>query len=211
MIVRPTPTEPLCDQPPPTPFYLDLRCPSSQRGGTVIAAEIKDWEAHQQQMETVDGYRPARCAHCGGTRLHGHGRRERVLAGDEQCRVEIRRYRCVGCRAVWQVVPGFLARRLWRRWEVVEGALTGKRRRSRIPVPGRTRRRWRSKLVSDGRVVRHVLSATQQPGLEAVVRHVQPICTRGDVLAAYRVYAGVDALVELGALLHRLAPGLRMM
>lgn len=112
---------------------------------------------------------------------------------------------------MWQVIPGFLARRLWRRWEVVEGALTGKRRRSHIHVPGRTRRRWRSKLASDGRVVRHVLSATQQPGLEAVLRRVQPICTRGEVLSAYRGYAGEDVLAELGALLHRLAPGLRMM
>lgn len=177
----------------------------------MIATEVKDWETHLRMMMTPDGYRPARCAHCGGSRLHGHGRRERVLAGDEQCRVEIRRYRCVGCRAVWQVVPGFLARRLWRRWEVVEGALTGKRRRSHIHVPARTRRRWRSKLASDGRVVRHVLSATQRPDLAAVVRQVPPICTRGDVLAAYRAHAGESALAELGALLHRLAPGLRMM
>jgi len=100
-----------------------------------------DWETHLQRLETPEGYRPPQCDHCGGTRLHGHGLRLRALAGDELRVIEIRRYRCAGCRAVWQVLPGFVARRLWRRWEVVDGALTGKRRRGRAPVPERTKRR----------------------------------------------------------------------
>lgn len=89
--------------------------PSSQKGGTKIADEVMDWEEHLRRMETVDGYRPARCDHCRCGRLHGHGRRVRVLAGDVLVSLEIRRYRCVECGAVWQVLPGLLARQLWRR------------------------------------------------------------------------------------------------
>ena len=210
MTQRP-PTEPLCDQPPLEVFYLDLRCPSSQKGGTKIADDVMDWETHLKRLQTPEGYRPAQCDHCGGTRLHGHGLRLRALAGDELRVIEIRRYRCARCRAVWQVLPGFVARRLWRRWEVVEGALTGKRRRGRAPVPERTQRRWRSSLRRGARVVRHVLSATQRPEIDAVVRRVAVTGTRGDVLAAHREHANEGALPELAALLHRLAPGLRMM
>ena len=211
MINRPRPTEPLCDQPPPGVFYLDRRDPSSQRGGTKIAGDVMDWEAHLQRVVTPEGYRPERCDQCGGRRLHGHGLRTRVLAGDELGTIDIRRYRCAQCRAVWQVVPGFVARRLWRRWDVVEDGLGEKRRVGRPEVPGRTRRRWRARLRSDGRRVRHVLSVTQRPELEAVVRRVPVECTRGGVLAAYREHAPCSALRELAALLHRVTPGLRMM
>lgn len=210
MTQRP-PTEPLCDQPPLEVFYLDQRCPSSQRGGTKIADDVMDWETHLLRLETPEGYRPRQCDHCGGTRLHGHGRRLRTLAGDELGMIDIRRYRCARCRAVWQVLPGFVARRLWRRWEVVDRALTGKQRQDVAPVPGRTKRRWRSSLRGGARVVRHVLSATQRPDIDAVVRRVPVTGTRGDVLAAYREDANEGALPELAALLHRLAPGLRMM
>lgn len=208
---RPGPTEPLCDQPPPGVFYLDLRVPSSQKGGTKIADDVMDWEAHLQRMETVDGYRPALCDHCGCRRLHGHGRRVRVLAGDELGSLEMRRYRCTECGAVWQVLPGFVARKLWRRWEVVDDALREKRRVGRPLVPGRTRRRWRSQLRSDGRRVRHVLSSTGRPEVEAVVGRVSVECRRGDVLAAYRELTPEGALAELAALLHRSAPGVRVM
>ena len=43
------------------------------------------------------------------------------------------------------------------------------------------------------------------------MRRVPVACTRGDVLAAYRELAPQRALAELAALLHRAAPGLRMM
>lgn len=216
MIQRPRPTEPLCDQPPPGAFYLDLRVPSSQKGGTRIAEDVMDWETHLQRLATVDGYRPALCERCGCRRLHGHGRRVRVLAGDDLVALEIRRYRCVECGAVWQVLPGFVARRLWRRWEKVDEALQEtreerERREGRPRVPGRTVRRWRSNLRSCGRRVRHVLSVTGRPEAEAAVRRVPVECTRGDVLAAYQAEAPKRALAEVAALLHRAAPGVRMM
>lgn len=210
MIKRPVPTEPLCDRPPPGVFYLDLRVPSSQRGGTKIVDEVMDWEGHLGRMETVDGYRPALCEHCGCRRLHGHGRRVRVLVGDELGSLEIRRYRCAECRAVWQVLPGFVARRLWRRWDVVEDALAQRRRVGRPLVPGRTRRRWRSRLRTDGRRVRHALATTGRPELLDMARRVPVECTRGGVLAAYRERAP-EALAELAGRLHRAAPGVRMM
>jgi hypothetical protein len=43
------------------------------------------------------------------------------------------------------------------------------------------------------------------------VRRVPVECTRGDVLAAYRSEAPKGTLAEVAALLHRAAPGLRMM
>lgn len=189
--------------------------PSSQKGGTKIADDVMDWEAHLMRVATVDGYRPEWCDCCGSRRLHGHGLRVRGLAGDVLMSLEVRRYRCAECGAVWQVLPGFLARRLRRRWEVLEEALKEspreEERSRRARVPERTRRRLRSRLRSDGRRVRHVLTTTGRPELLAVVGRVPVECTRGDVLAAYRELAPSRALAELGALLHRAAPGLRMM
>jgi DNA-directed RNA polymerase subunit RPC12/RpoP len=189
--------------------------PSSQKGGTKIVDEVKDWEAHLQRLETVDGYRPGLCDHCGCRRLHGHGRRVRVLAGDDLVALEIRRYRCVECGAVWQVLPGFVARQLWRRWEKVDEALQETReeraaREGPPRVPGRTVRRWRSNLQSCGRRVLHVLSVTGRPEAEAAVQRVPVECTRNEVLAAYRSEAK-GTLAEVASLLHRAAPGVRMM
>ncbi len=73
----------------------------------------------------------------------------------------------------------------------------GRRQRvGRPEVPGRTRRRWRSRLRSDGRRVRHVLSVNQRPELEAVARRVPVACTRGGVLAAYRAGAVWPSVVQ---------------
>lgn len=205
------PTEPLCDQHSPPVFYLDRRAPSSQRGGTRIADDVVDWQEHLRRLESPEGYRPEECLSCGCRRLHGHGRRCRVLPGDELELIEIRRYRCSGCGAIWQVLPGLLARRLWRRWEVVDDALKRRRRVGRRPVPGRTRRRWRAKLRSCGRVVRHILGTAQRPEAAATVRRTRLSSTRGELLGVYAEETKGEALPELAALLHRLAPGVRMM
>ena len=203
------PTEPLCDRPPREDLYLDRRVLSSQKGGTLVAEEVMGLEAHERRLESVDGYRPERCNGCSGRRLHGHGLRVRVLAGDWLRLVEVRRYRCVDCRAVWQVLPGFVARRLWRRWHVVDDALRGKQTTG-PPVAKRSQRRWRARLKSCGRHVRHVLGSTGRPEALAAVREVSVACTRGCVLAAYRQQMPQHSLGVLAAVLQRAAPGVRM-
>jgi len=53
---RPNPTEPLCDRPPPGVFYLDVRVPSSQKGGTKIVDEVIEL---QKRGVFLDGFRIA--------------------------------------------------------------------------------------------------------------------------------------------------------
>lgn len=205
---HPTPTEPLCDQPPPRARYLDRRYASSQKGGTTIREDVQDWAEHQRRLCSPDGYRPASCEHCGCTKLHGDGFRDRVLRGDLRRRVQVRRYRCVGCRARWLVLPGFVARHLWRTWQAVEAELTD----GAGSVPEATGRRWRMAQASDGRVVRHLLATAPRPTWSAVVRAVGVSVTRGQVIAEYREQDGGEGCyARLAGALHRLAPGVRMM
>ncbi len=79
--------------------------------------DIKQW---QQRLPTVAEARPGRCPGCGAAscpvggaiRLHGHGTRERQVAGpsapdapSQTVTILGRRYRCVLCDAVIIVVP----------------------------------------------------------------------------------------------------------
>lgn len=174
----------------------------------MIREDVRDWADHQRLLCSPDGYRPPACEHCGCTKLHGDGFRERVLVGDPRRRVLVRRYRCVGCLARWLVLPGFVARHLWRTWRVVEAELTG----GPGLVPETTGRRWRMAQASDGRVVRHLLATAPRPTWSAVARVVGVTVTRGQVIAAYRKQdGGEECYARLAGALHRLAPGVRMM
>src|SRR3989304_4327964 len=63
----------------------------------------------------------------GGDRLRGVG-----LGGG------VVRHAGVGCAGIWQILPAFIARHLWRTWRVVEHTLTGAG-----PAPEtRETRRW---------------------------------------------------------------------
>jgi hypothetical protein len=79
--------------------------------------DIKQWT---QRLPTVEEARPGRCPHCGAAshpsggciQLHGHGTRERQVAGPgapdaapETITIIGRRYHCVPCGAVIIVVP----------------------------------------------------------------------------------------------------------
>ena len=59
---------------------------------------------------------------------------------------------CAKCFATWRVLPAFLARCLWRTWEVVEAVLF---KGERQQVPTRTAQRWQ------GRLAQMALAATQ--------------------------------------------------
>ena len=63
--------------------------------------------------------------------------RGRPVAGDGRGGTDL--------RAVWRVLPAFLARHLWRAWSTVAEALTPEtENRSSVPAPTRTR--WRTRL-----------------------------------------------------------------
>ena len=89
--------------PPPQGQECLLRpCPSSQKGGTLLAEDVTELAVHQRRLSDPDGYRPPRCPRCGHDVLHVHAYRERrVLGEDEQSVIGIVIHRCaeLGCRA----------------------------------------------------------------------------------------------------------------
>ena len=186
---------------------LNRGYPSSQRGGTVIATDVEDLEEHDKRVADVDGYRPDHCANCLRARPHGHGQRVRGLRAWRErldYLVEIRRYRCPGCRALWTVIPVFMARCLWRAWGTVQGAVSGRS----SAVPKRTRRRWRARLRSEGRKLVTVLTTAGDATLRTLVGAAGLDASRHEVVEAL---GGLTVLEALASLVHRLRPGVRVM
>lgn len=195
--------------PPPPPRHLEQPYPSSQKGGTLIVAEVTDLETHARRLCTPDGYRPAQCPRCGHRVLHVHDYRERVLRADPAGAViTVVRYRCaaVACGARWLLLPLLLARRLWRRWTVVTAATEGWRPSAWPKVPARTVRHWRARLGLAGRRLTQVLAASGAPDLAAVATRLGLTPSRRQLVQALALPLGAVA-----ALLHQLAPGLRLM
>jgi hypothetical protein len=196
--------------PPPQPrSYLEGRYPSTQKGGTLIAEDVTDLETHERRLCDPNGYRPPVCLRCGHGVLHVHDYRGRVLRADPaQARTTVVRHRCAlaSCGARWLILPLLLARHLWRRWEVVEASALGRRPAHWPTVPARTRRRWRARLQMAGRLPVQVLAASGSAVLERVSEKVGLAATRLEVVLALGL-----PLAEAAALVHRLAPGLRLM
>jgi len=193
-------------------------CPSTQKGGTLVAEDVHDLEAHEQRLAQPDSYRPAGCPRC-GSKLHIHDLRPRGLHGEPAMATEVLRFRCsdrARCGAGWQVLPAFLARCLWGSWARVACALAGEHR---SPVPRRTRRRWRARLAGTARMLVGVLSTASEAGAwVALARAVGLDARRIDVLRGYAVHTGCfEAFIpsacfaELAAAVHRLCPGVRLM
>ena len=159
---------------------------------------------------TSQEYRPAKCR-CGCTRLHIHGLRERhprqfVVDGEPVPVVTIVVFICAACGATWRVLPAFLARLLWRTWDVVEREVLDKPRpRSAPPVPARTVQRWRSRLAQSARLPVQVLVVAGGE-LRRLAERVGLDATRMELLLAWG-----GSLAALVVLLHRLYPGVRLM
>lgn len=196
-----------------TSSCLDEPYPSSQKGGTLIVDEVQDLATHEARLCDPDGYRPACCPRC-GAKVHVHECRFRRTRNDVMAWVAIKVYRCADrteCRAVWRILPGFLARWLQRCWRVIEAAVE---RPAFSPVPGRTCRRWRARLASSARRVVAVMTAAAGTVWSALAETMGLAGRRADLVAAYREHwspAPGWCLAELAEAIHRLRPGLRLM
>ena len=176
-----------------------------RKGGTLIDERVLELSMHETMMKNPASYRPAECR-CGCSRLHLHDRRQRRAVGTV---VTIVIFLCAKCFATWRVLPAFLARCLWRSWEVVERALFSERR---TPVPARTVQRWHARLAQAALAATQALAASGAPTLREVAQRVGLKASRGELVKAYaEATATSSLLVPLAALLHRLSPGLRLM
>ena len=179
-----------------------------RKGGTIIDERVLELSMHETMMKNPASYRPAECR-CGCSRLHLHDRRERRALGAGGTVVTVVIFLCAKCFATWRVLPAFLARCLWRSWEVVERALFSERR---SPVPARTVQRWHARLAQAALAATQALAASGAPTLREVAQRVGLEASRGELVKAYaEATATSSLLVPLAALLHRLSPGLRLM
>lgn len=197
-----------------------------QKGGTLIAEGVEDLETHERCVR-MDRYRPPSCPRCGAL-VYCHEHRARLLLGEAKGSTDIVIYRCADhdkCGAVWRILPRFLARHLWRSWSTVErtvadrvddeqSVVPGLIGAAGAPIPKTTRSRWRNRLVTSAAMVVAVLAtAMDVPELGAVVTQAGYLATRGELvgLFAERLSSQGRVLGTLGSLVHRLAPGVRLM
>lgn len=160
--------------------------------------------------------------------MHVHDYRPRVLAGDPAGSTEIARFRCAdrSCGTVVQVLPAWLARHLWRAWSTVEGAVMREEeedeeedavtKKPSSDVPARTRRRWRARLSTAAFLLIAAIAAVADtmPALAHVVRAVGHDGTRRDAVVAFEAATKPPIgrwLASLAAVVHRVAPGVRLM
>ena len=110
------------------------------------------------------------------------------------------------------MLPGFLARNLWRTWATVEAIFVARPvRRLLTTVAGRTQRRWRARLLRSARMLLHVLGALRLPALTEMVARIGLDATRSALLTAFLPLAALGACASLASLLNRARPGLRVM
>ena len=184
---------------------------------------MTDLGTHERRLCDPDGYRPRFCPNCRETTLHVHDYRERVLRAEPgQPVASIVRHECVGCEAVWQTLPAFIARHLWRTWRVVEHTLRGAAAVAPAqsgaarwpPVPERTQRRWRARWLRPARFVAQVLASCGEAAWAAMVGVLRPAATCADLVGAYAgatVTAAGHLLAAAAALVYRLQPKVRLM
>lgn len=193
--------------PPPEPPSLFRPYRSSQKGGTLIAEGIEDIEVHEALLAS-GGYRPDRCPTCGCSRPHLHEYRTRRSQRGAKPKTKTLRVRCAAkdCRALWQILPSFVARWLHYNWDLVEAHTRGApppRRRGRPPSEA-TVRRWQGRVGSSAARLARLLVDTGGR-LAAQSR---------SALADTRL-ALVDALsmsfADVASWLHKLMPGVRLM
>lgn len=205
--------------PPRAESCLDRSRKSSYLGGTIIAEDVHDLAEHERRLLNPDLYRPAGCLKC-GARVHVHTRPERHPCGDGSLPavIEVLQFRCASgaCGATWRVLPLFLARHLWHVWKAVENAVKPSARPAAhaLPIGASTKARWQARLASSSRLLVVLLALSGGVALESVATRVGWLGTRGKLVDAYAAEAGTapgERLSSLGALVHRLERGVRLM
>ncbi len=186
------------------------------RGGTLIAEDVVDHAEHLRRLADPDAYRPAECSGC-GERPHAHDFRDRRLRGEvSEPWVTIRRYRCRPCKAVWQVLPAFVARHLHYPWRLIQataekvGVLSSEGEVGDCQVPVRTARRWVSRLLLSAVQLLQLLASSGQE-LSTSVTDAPTRAALADVLADSGAVEGPLKLAALAGWTHRLVPGVRLM
>ena len=181
-----------------------------RKGGTLIFEQVRTLSEHEAMMKNPASYRPAECR-CGCTRLHLHDRRERKARGTGSVVIVVI-FLCAKCFATWRVLPAFLARCLWRTWDVVAAALAEGEERVAVPVPARTVQRWHGRMMQAALTATQALAASGEATLRAVALGVGLEASRDALVKAYAAAVkSPSPLAALAALLHRLSPGLRLM
>ncbi len=187
-----------------------------QKGGTLLKEGVRDLAEHRRLLSDPDGYRPDRCPRCGGF-VHAHDFRSRKLRDQsDSAQTEIRRYLCP-CSAVWQVLPGFLARHLHRTWGAVQsalvaaGALESTGAEWRVKRKPSTLRRWLGRLDCSALVLTQAFAAAD---LASLFERIGAWCTRGELVQELARAGTIEKprqLEQLACWSHRLTPGLRLM
>jgi len=204
--------------PPPPPIVLTRSYKSRMiKGGTVIAADVLDLETHKRKLLDPDEYRSTvgACWACGSLVLHAHCFRERILrpaSTDEDATVTtVRLYRCAAgsCRAVFTVLPAFIARHLWRAWKTVEAVAAEK-----AEAPRTTWRRWLGRLRSSAAQLVQLFMAFSAtllpPPMPQTVAKASSRQAFLDALSGLVIDPGA-LFAATAAWIHRLGPGIRLM
>jgi hypothetical protein len=209
--------------PPPEQEACLVRLrPSSQKGGTIVAEDVTDLATHERRLCDPDGYRPKFCPRCRETTLHVHDYRARSLRAEPGLPVaRIVRHECIGCDAIWQILPAFIARHLWRTWRVVEHTLRaatplpeGAETRQWPTVPKRTRRRWYARWLRPVQYLARLLAACGEAAWARLAVVLAPEATCADLVSACAtgmLAAAGHLLAVLAALVYRLQPKVRLM
>jgi hypothetical protein len=199
--------------PPELPSTACLDRPYSsrnQKGGTLIAEDIRTLEDHERTLAHPELVRPNRCRRCGAN-LHVHDRKERKprgwVGGPPELRLLIFRCSRKECGAVWRILPRFLARCLWRTWETVGKSLK-REEPTRHIVPERTQRRFWERLAEGARVIVTLLG---ESGVAELVERAMELGVRATRLGVVESMGGLGSLCEAARLCHRLEPGVRIM
>lgn len=209
--------------PPPEQEACLVRLrPSSQKGGTIVAEGVMDLATHEKLLGDPEGYRPKFCPRCGATTLHVHDYRERILRAEPGRAVAgIVRHDCAGCEAIWQTLPAFMARHLWRTWRVVEQTLIGgvpapaeTAERRWPPVPVRTQRRWSVRWLRVVQLLVQVLASCGEAAWAALASGLGSDTRCARLVRAYaeaKTAKPGQVLAEVAALVYRLQPKVRLM
>lgn len=221
---RPTPPEP--------EDCLTCSRVSRYKGGTLIAEDVHDLDAHRRRVADPDGYRPASCPRCGGRVLHVHDYLWRKPCGEPGWppTITIVRHICAdpSCGATWRMLPAFLARHLWRVWPTVERTAVRAPPSSATaappppvpqpiparPIPARTARRWCARLASSAKHLVVLLAVSGGALLESIAQRAGHDAVRFELVDVHAQMAMAlpgRRLADVAAVVHRLERGIRLM